>query len=74
MKIAELKLMENLTGRKPVLFLDDVLSELDDSRQKYLFSYTENIQTLITCTGVEQSVWNSQKVGKLYNVVKGNIY
>ncbi|MFQ9697533.1 MAG: DNA replication/repair protein RecF, partial [Zhenhengia sp.] len=74
MKLAELRLMQENLGEAPILLLDDVLSELDDSRQKYLFSYTENIQTLITCTGVEQSVWNSQKVGKLYNVVKGNIY
>lgn len=74
MKLAELRLMQENLGEAPILLLDDVLSELDDNRQRYLFSYTENIQTLITCTGVEQSVWNSQKIGKLYNVVKGNIY
>lgn len=74
MKLAELRMMQKHLGEAPILLLDDVLSELDDHRQKYLFSYTKNIQTLITCTGVEQSVWNSQKVGKLYNVVKGNIY
>lgn len=74
MKLAELRLMQENLGEAPILLLDDVLSELDDNRQRYLFAYTENIQTLITCTGVEQSVWNSQKIGKLYNVVKGNIY
>lgn len=73
MKLAELHLMQEHLGESPILLLDDVLSELDDNRQRYLFSYTENIQTLITCTGVEQSVWNSQKIGKLYNVVKGTI-
>lgn len=74
MKLAELYLMKEHLGESPILLLDDVLSELDDNRQKYLFSYTKNIQTLITCTGVEQSVWNSQKIGKLYNVRKGTIY
>lgn len=74
MKLAELRLMQENLGEAPILLLDDVLSELDDNRQRYLFSYTENIQTLITCTGVEQSVWNRQKIGKLYNVVRGNIY
>lgn len=74
MKLAELRLMQENLGEAPILLLDDVLSELDDNRQRYLFAYTENIQTLITCTGVEQSVWNSQKIGKLYNVVKGSIY
>lgn len=74
LKLAELRLMQENMGEAPILLLDDVLSELDDNRQKYLFSYTENIQTLITCTGVEQSVWNNQKIGKLYNVVKGSVY
>jgi len=50
MKIAELKLMENLTGRKPVLFLDDVLSELDKNRQEKLLNFIGKIQTFITCT------------------------
>ncbi|MEG0152914.1 MAG: DNA replication/repair protein RecF [Niameybacter sp.] len=73
MKLAELYLMQEHLGEAPILLLDDVLSELDDNRQRYLFSYTENIQTLITCTGIEQSVWNNQKIGKLYNVIKGII-
>ena len=73
MKLAELSLMEKNLGESPILLLDDVLSELDDNRQKYLFHYTENIQTLITCTGIEQGVWNTQKIGKLFNVRNGNI-
>lgn len=73
MKLAELKIMKKYVGEEPVLLLDDVLSELDENRQKDLFKYTENIQTLITCTGVEQSVWNTQKIGKLYNVTKGKV-
>ncbi|MGL4799988.1 MAG: DNA replication/repair protein RecF, partial [Cellulosilyticaceae bacterium] len=56
-----------------ILLLDDVLSELDDNRQKYLFHYTQNIQTFITCTGIEQGVWNTQKIGKLFNVSNGHI-
>ncbi len=74
MKLAELKLMEEHLGESPVLLLDDVLSELDDHRQQYLFHYTQNIQTLITCTGVEQGVWQTQKIGKLFNVTNGVIY
>lgn len=71
MKLAELKIMKKYIGEEPVLLLDDVLSELDEKRQTDLFKYTENTQTLITCTGIEQSVWNTQKIGKLYNVTKG---
>lgn len=53
MKIAELKIMENITGRKPVLFLDDVLSELDKKRQEKLIRLIGNIQTFITCTDLD---------------------
>lgn len=71
MKLAELNIMAKYIGENPILLLDDVLSELDDKRQKDLFKYTEQIQTLITCTGIEQSVWNTQKIGKLYYVKEG---
>ena len=73
MKLAELNIMKKYIGDEPVLLLDDVLSELDEKRQTDLFKYTENIQTLITCTGIEQSVWNTQKIGKLFNVRKGKV-
>lgn len=73
MKLAELKIMRKYIGEEPVLLLDDVLSELDENRQRDLFKYTQSIQTLITCTGIEQSVWNTQKIGKLYNVTKGSV-
>ncbi len=73
MKLAELNIMTKYIGEEPILLLDDVLSELDDKRQKDLFKYTANIQTLITCTGIEQSVWNTQKIGKLYYVNDGNV-
>lgn len=73
MKLAELNIMKKYIGEEPILLLDDVLSELDDKRQKDLFKYTQNIQTLITCTGIEQSVWNTQKIGKLYNVRAGSV-
>lgn len=73
MKLAEISLMAKYIGEEPILLLDDVLSELDDKRQRDLFKYTEHIQTLITCTGIEQSVWNTQKIGKLYYVKQGHV-
>ncbi len=71
LKLAELMIMEKNIGESPVLLLDDVLSELDDHRQRDLFNYTKNIQTLITCTGIENEVWNSHKIGKLFTVKEG---
>jgi DNA replication and repair protein RecF len=58
MKIAELKLMEDVTGRKPVLFLDDVLSELDKKRQEKLLHFIGKIQTFITCTEFDIDINN----------------
>jgi DNA replication and repair protein RecF len=73
MKLAQLELMKKALSESPILLLDDVLSELDATRQNYLFSYTQNIQTLVTCTGIEQSVWNVQKIGKLFTIDTGTI-
>ena len=49
-KLAELMIMEKDTGEKPVLLLDDVLSELDLDRQRLLFEKIKEIQTFVTCT------------------------
>lgn len=50
MKLAEIDIMKEDTGEYPVLLLDDVMSELDQNRQKYLFENLKDIQTFITCT------------------------
>jgi len=53
LKISELKYIEEETEELPVLLLDDVFSELDNERQKYLIEFIKKIQTVITCTDVE---------------------
>ncbi len=50
LKLAEILMLEETTGERPVLLLDDVLSELDINRQKALLKAVESVQTLITCT------------------------
>lgn len=50
LKLAELKVFKNRIGEYPVLLLDDVLSELDITRQNKLLELVSNIQTIITCT------------------------
>ena len=52
-KFSSLKIIKELTGEYPVLLLDDVLSELDFSRKRYVLSTIGDIQTIITCTGIE---------------------
>ena len=49
-KMAEVALIEEDTGEMPVLLLDDVLSELDTKRRKYVLNEIKNIQIIITCT------------------------
>lgn len=49
-KLAELSIMQKITGRIPVLFLDDVMSELDLTRKGKLIECLEGVQTFITCT------------------------
>lgn len=50
LKLSELQLMREISGEAPVLLLDDVLSELDETRQQFLVTAMEGCQTLLTCT------------------------
>lgn len=49
LKLAELDIIKQKTGFAPILLLDDVLAELDETRQNYLLKSIENeVQTIIT--------------------------
>ena len=48
-KHAELQIMKEITGRTPILFLDDVMSELDSDRKKKIVECFKDVQTFITC-------------------------
>lgn len=50
LNIAILEEIEQRTGKTPLLLLDDVMSELDEKRQKYLFDIINGKQTIITTT------------------------
>lgn len=53
LKFAEIHLLKEKTEEWPILLLDDVFSELDDYRQKYLFNELKEVQTFITTTHEE---------------------
>ncbi|MEK7495746.1 MAG: DNA replication and repair protein RecF [Patescibacteria group bacterium] len=53
LKINELKYLENLFRKKPILLLDDIFSELDHNNQKLIFNLIGNYQTVITSTEKE---------------------
>lgn len=53
LKLAEVKLFEMESGEKPILILDDVLSELDEKRQSKLLEHIRGSQTLLTCANFD---------------------
>lgn len=73
LKLAEIKLIENLKNEKPVLLLDDVLSELDRSRQKMLLSTLKGTQTIITCTGIDEFVEKELKGAKKFHIKNASV-
>lgn len=56
MKLAELEIIKQDTSKVPILLLDDVLSELDDSRKMKLLKFCTKAQTLLTCTEFNFSI------------------
>ena len=74
LKLSEIDLVKRSIHNTPVLLLDDVLSELDSNRQNYLLNSIADIQTMITCTGLEEFVKNRFCINKIFQVVSGNVY
>lgn len=73
LKLAEIELVKQIIHDTPVLFLDDVLSELDSRRQNFLLDSIGNIQTMITCTGLEEFINNRFSINKIFKVVNGTV-
>ncbi|MCR5120726.1 MAG: DNA replication/repair protein RecF [Lachnospiraceae bacterium] len=73
LKLSEIELVKQLTKDNPVLLLDDVLSELDSNRQTYLLNSIGDIQTIITCTGLDDFVNNRFDYDKVFRVVEGTV-
>ncbi len=73
LKLSEIELVKRITRDTPVLLLDDVLSELDSSRQNYLLNSIGDIQTIITCTGLDEFINNRFKINRIYKVTGGSV-
>ena len=73
LKLSEIELVKKTIHDTPVLLLDDVLSELDSNRQNYLLNSISDIQTLITCTGLDDFVNDRFEINKLFKVSNGKI-
>lgn len=56
LKFLEVSIIEQLTGKAPVVLLDDVFSELDAKRQRALSEHTKGYQIIMTSTHITQDI------------------
>lgn len=73
MKFASLSIIKELTGEYPILLLDDVLSELDFNRKKFVLTSIKDIQTIITCTGIEDLALYLDENSVVFKVKEGMV-
>ncbi len=73
-KLAQVKLIMEVTGEKSVILFDDVFSELDEKRSHFLLENLAGFQTIITATNtksldmVDKSNIKKIAAGKILNV------
>ncbi|MBP5730635.1 MAG: DNA replication and repair protein RecF, partial [Clostridia bacterium] len=72
-KLAQILLLYRKTGRKPVLLLDDVFSELDEKRSGLLLSSIEGYQTFITTASLGELPGHVKRDAKIFFVKSGEI-
>lgn len=72
LKLAEAETLAGVSGETPVVLLDDVMSELDQSRQDYLLNHLHGRQVFITCCSPETV--SLQETGKRFRVEAGKIF
>ena len=74
LKLAEIGIARDVIGENPVLLLDDVLSELDEERQTFLFQEIEDVQLFITTTDVNNRILKKMPKGNVYSVKSGTVF
>lgn len=73
LKLAEIKLIEEETKEIPILLLDDVLSELDAQRQKFLINSLKDIQIFLTTTEISDFIEKNLPENSIIKIVNGKI-
>ena len=69
LKLAEAQVLKAACGESPVMLLDDVMSELDHTRQQYILNNLNGLQVFITCC--EPSQLDGLKQGKAFYMKNG---
>lgn len=73
LKLSEIELVRELIHDYPILLLDDVLSELDCGRQNHLLNSINHIQTMITCTGLDDFIGHRFPLNRIFKVTGGEV-
>ncbi len=71
LKLTECEIIKQSTGRKPILLLDDILSELDKKRKEFFMEKIGDMQIFITCTQKEGAANN--KNAKFFCIENGKL-
>ena len=71
LKLSEVNIVEDEIGEKPVLLLDDFMSELDQKRRNHFLEKIDDTQVIITCT---DKIELENKNILIYNVKDGKVY
>jgi len=71
LKIGEASILKNVSGEQPVALMDDVMSELDENRQKFLMKYFDGWQVFVTCC--DPSHRSKIKSDKVFEICDGKI-
>ncbi len=73
MKLAEIQLIRQETGKNAILLLDDVLSELDEGRQTFLIEAMKEVQVFITATAIEKEMLRRLPEGRVFDIREGHV-
>ena len=71
LKLASLSVIHEISGEYPVCLLDDVMSELDEGRQRYILNHVRDWQTFITCC--DPSNVERLSGGRVFNIRNGGV-
>lgn len=72
LKLSEAKIIFEKTGEYPVILLDDVMSELDESRQNYILNNIKGRQVFLTCC--EENNFKNLYEGKIIKIKNGECF
>lgn len=71
LKLSEARLLFKITNENPIILLDDVMSELDESRQDFILNHVKDMQVFITCCDINNTMKLSK--GRIFKISNGQI-